>query len=190
MAPFAYLAVLVSLVLALGLTRVLRGVGQVIQYRDRIESHWLHLLWTAILFVFHVQFWWSLYGLRTVETWTFVRFVVVLVPPAVLYLMTVVHFPEGMEEGVDLGEHFYARRRGFFLLFALTIASSIGVSLVVAPEEVARNVAALVVNQGAAVVLSLVAAWTRSPVYHGVFAVLAAAGAVATGIAGGGLASG
>lgn len=190
MDPFSYLAVLVSLVLALGLTRVLRGVGQIIQYREAIDTYWVHLVWVGVLFVFHVQFWWSLYDLRTVETWSFVGFLLVLVPPAVLYLMAVMHFPEGMEDGVDLKRYFFGHHRGFFLLFALAVASAVVVSLVASPREVEGNVSRLLANQGAVVVLSLVASWTRSEVYHAVFALLAGLGALATGVVGGALAGG
>jgi hypothetical protein len=188
--PFSYLVVLVSLVLALGLTRVLRGVGQIIQYRDRIDTYWLHLAWVAILFVFHVQFWWSLYGVRTVERWSFPAFLLSLVPPAVLYLMAVVHFPEGMDEGVDLEAYFFEHHRSFFVLFAVAVASSVVVSLAIAPGQVERSALRVAANQGLVVLLSLVAAWTRNEIYHGVFALLAGAGAVATGIAGGALAAG
>jgi hypothetical protein len=39
MNPFSYLSVLTSIVLALGITRVLTGLGKLLQARDRIRIY-------------------------------------------------------------------------------------------------------------------------------------------------------
>jgi hypothetical protein len=42
MDPFSYLSVLISIVLALGMTRVLAGVGEMLQARSRRRLYWVH----------------------------------------------------------------------------------------------------------------------------------------------------
>jgi hypothetical protein len=42
--PFSYLSFLTSIVLALGVTRVLTGLGQLLQHRGRIALYWVHLI--------------------------------------------------------------------------------------------------------------------------------------------------
>jgi len=45
MSPFEYLSVLISIVLALGMTRVLGGVGEMLQARARRRVYWVHAVW-------------------------------------------------------------------------------------------------------------------------------------------------
>lgn len=47
MSPFDYISILSSVVLALGITRILTGVGRIQQFRSRIGIDWVHLLWLA-----------------------------------------------------------------------------------------------------------------------------------------------
>jgi hypothetical protein len=44
MDPFSYLSVLTSIVLALGITRILSGLGRLEQTRGRVRIYWVHLL--------------------------------------------------------------------------------------------------------------------------------------------------
>jgi hypothetical protein len=50
MDPFSYLSVLTSIVLALGITRILSGVGRLLQTRGRVRIYWVHLLWALNLY--------------------------------------------------------------------------------------------------------------------------------------------
>jgi hypothetical protein len=45
MSPFEYLSVLISIVLALGMTRVLAGVGEMLQASSRRHIYWVHAVW-------------------------------------------------------------------------------------------------------------------------------------------------
>jgi len=44
MGAFEYLSVLISIILALGMTRVLAGVGEMLQARSRRHIYWVHHL--------------------------------------------------------------------------------------------------------------------------------------------------
>jgi hypothetical protein len=44
MDPFSYLSYLTSIVLALGITRVITGLGRLLQVRGRMRLYWVHLL--------------------------------------------------------------------------------------------------------------------------------------------------
>ena len=50
MESFAYLSILASIVLALGITRVLPELGRLLQARGRFKLYWVHLLWALLLF--------------------------------------------------------------------------------------------------------------------------------------------
>ena len=123
---FAYLSVLLSIIIGLGLTQLLTATGRLIRHRDRVRVHWLPLLWAALLFLIYIQAWWAMYGLRLRHDWTFPAFGIVLAQMATLYLMAAVALPELIDEdGVDLGYYFDSHHRWFFAFFLATLLISI-----------------------------------------------------------------
>jgi hypothetical protein len=54
MAAFEYLSVLISIILALGMTRVLGGVGEMLQARSLRRIYWVHAIWIINLFLYLV----------------------------------------------------------------------------------------------------------------------------------------
>ena len=46
---FEYLSVLISIILAFGMTRVLAGVGEMLQARARHRIYWVHVTWIVNL---------------------------------------------------------------------------------------------------------------------------------------------
>src|SRR5213075_2742539 len=97
MDAFSYLSVLISIVLALGMTRVLAGVGEMLQARSRRRLYWVHAVWVANLFLYLVVAWW------------------------IFYLASIVLFPpeSSLDEFVNYKTHYYSNHRAFFVLFAL-----------------------------------------------------------------------
>ena len=117
MEEFSYLAVLLSIVLGLGMARLLTGLGSLIEARARVRIYGPSLVWTLALLLIHVQTWWSMFGLRNHEPWTFVAFLVVLLQPVVLFLLTVLVLPAvPPERSVDLQEHYHEQATWFFSL--------------------------------------------------------------------------
>jgi hypothetical protein len=121
MSAFEYLSVLISIILALGMTRVLGGVGEMLQARSRRRIYWVHAIWIVNLFLYLVVAWWIFYRWPNQQPWTFFLFVFVLISPTILYLASLLLFPrEGdVDLAVDYKTHYYANHRAFFILFAL-----------------------------------------------------------------------
>ena len=131
MTPFSYLIVLVSIILGLGITRLLTGLGQQIEFRRQIRSYWPATTWAVVLLLVHVQTWWTLFGLRYHDGWTFLTFLVVLLQPIALYLLAAVILPTtGPGVSVDLRAHYHAQKRWFFGLFASLLLISLARDLV------------------------------------------------------------
>jgi hypothetical protein len=103
MDPFSYLSVLISIVLALGVTRVLAGVGEMLQARSHRCIYWVHAVWIVNLLLYLVIAWWIFYRWRNQQPWTFFLFVFVLISPTILYLASLLLFPrEGaIDESID-----------------------------------------------------------------------------------------
>src|SRR5207247_4763881 len=133
MAAFEYLSVLISIILALGMTRVLGGVGEMLQARSHRRIYWVHAIWIVNLFLYLVIAWWIFYRWRNQQPWTFFLFVFVLISPTVLYLVSLLLFPR--EGDVDFAivykTHYYEYHREFFILFALFATVDLVISFLI-----------------------------------------------------------
>jgi ribose/xylose/arabinose/galactoside ABC-type transport system permease subunit len=126
MDAFSYLSVLISLILGLAITQVLKGFRGLMHGRARVRGYWPTVLWGALIVVIAVQSWWSMFGLRHHEDWTFVEFSAVLAQTIVLYLLAALVLPDVFGDAiVDLREHYYDHRRWFFSLLVMLIATSL-----------------------------------------------------------------
>jgi hypothetical protein len=121
MGAFEYLSVLISIILALGMTRVLAGVGEMLQARKHRRIYWVHVVWVVNLFLYLVVAWWIFYRWRNQQSWNFYLFVFVLISPTILYLASMLLFPResNVDELVDYKTHYYANHRAFFVIFSL-----------------------------------------------------------------------
>ena len=126
MDAFGYLSVLLSIIIGLGVTQLLTGIGRVIRHRDRVRVDWLPVLWAIVLLVVFVQVWWSMFGLRGKDEWTFGAFLFVLAQTCGLYLMSAVLLPEQIDaESVDLAAHYQRQHQWFFGLLVATLILSL-----------------------------------------------------------------
>ena len=121
MDPFSYLSVLISIILALGMTQVLAGVGEMLQARARRRVYWVHVLWIVNLFLYMIIAWWIFYRWRNQQSWTFFLFLFVLISPTILFLVSLLLFPpqSELDEFIDYKKHYYANHRAFFFVFSL-----------------------------------------------------------------------
>src|SRR5438128_11333712 len=111
MDPFSYLSVLISIVLALGMTRVLQGLGEMLQARSHRRVYWVHAVWALNIFLFLVVAWRVFYRWRFEHTGTFFLFVFVLISASILYLCRLLLFPrDGAVSVMDDKTHYYSTR--------------------------------------------------------------------------------
>lgn len=172
MDQFSYLSVLLSLIVGLAITQILKGYRGMILAPGRIAAYWPSILWSASLLLMNVQSWWAMFGLRAIEEWTFAGFAVVLAQTIVQYLLAAIVLPDFFEERVDLREHYYAHRRSFFGLTILVLLVSLAKDLVLSGRF---NGLLNVAFHGVFIALSLVALATRRESFHKFLAVLTAA---------------
>ena len=121
---------LLSIVLGLGVTQLLTGVGRLVQARERVRTYWPPLAWVALLLLIHVQAWWAMFDMRDHRGWTLLKFLVVLATPACLYLMAALVLPDVAEattggRELDLRAHYYAQTRWFYGAAAAVVVTSL-----------------------------------------------------------------
>ena len=135
MDEFSYLSVLISVILGLAVTQILKGFRGILLSRTRIRIYWPVIAWAALLLLVCVQSWWAMFELRHYQPWTFAAFAVVLLQTILTYMLAGLVFPDLFGEGiVDLRESFYAHRVWFFAFGFFVILASIGKGVVLYGE--------------------------------------------------------
>lgn len=173
MDPFSYVCVLTSIVAGLALTRLISGLGQLLQSRGRARPYWVHTLWMVNLILGVVVTWWTQYRWRHAPSWTLFLVLWLLVIPVTNYLATVLLFPDEREgEPIrDWRAHYYSSARLLFCLLALSFTFDVVDTLLKGMTHF-RSIGPLYpFTMTLYICLSLVAAFTQSPRYHGGFAV-------------------
>ena len=131
MDAFSYLSVLLSIILGLAITQILQGLRGLMHARARVRMYLPAMTWAVMLLVADVQSWWSEFGLRRHETWTFYGFSMVVAHSIFLYMLAALVLPDVRHDAeVDLREHYYDTRRWFFAFVVLTALAGIGKDVV------------------------------------------------------------
>ncbi len=120
---FNYIAVLVSIVSGLALTRLMSALSEMIQSANRSRIYWIHVTWILTLVLEVMLSWWVLYRWHSQTNWTFFLFVWVMIPPTMLYLASAILYPGELEAtgSPTWRDYYYKNRRGFFFILG-TIA--------------------------------------------------------------------
>jgi len=120
MDEFGYLSVLITIILGLGITQLVTGLGRLIVSRERVRLYWPTVAWVALLLTFHILTWWTMFGLRNYRAWNFLAFLIVLLQPIVLYLLAALILPDiTAASPIDLKTSYYENVRWFFSLLVL-----------------------------------------------------------------------
>ena len=82
---FEYVSVLLSMVVALAVTHLLAGIAAIIRAKVTRYS-FVHLTWVGVLLFSCVDFWLSMWGLRSTEVWSLAYILYLLVLSTLLYL--------------------------------------------------------------------------------------------------------
>ncbi len=68
---FTHVRVMMSIVLGLGLARLLTGLARFIQHPSQYEVYPVHVGWVLTMLLTLVHFWWWEFGLINFQHWTF-----------------------------------------------------------------------------------------------------------------------
>ena len=122
MSTFEYMSVMHSIVLALGLARVLGGIADVARDWNRLEAKWFFLGWLTLLLALHVGWWFGLWiRFGEMRDIGLVTFLVWFLVPASFYVASRLLIPEFNEGSTpDLEQRFDDVRTPFFACFVLS----------------------------------------------------------------------
>ena len=125
MDEFSYLSVLLSVILGLAVTQILKGFRGLLLSRAHIQIYWPVIGWAIFVLLLRFQNWWSMFGMRNRQDWSFEQFAIVLLQTILIYMVAGLVFPDFFgDASIDLRESFYSHRRWFFFLgFAVVVVS-------------------------------------------------------------------
>lgn len=175
MEMFNYVMVLASVIIGLGITHLLQGVGQIAQHPGREKTYWIHLLWVAAIFLRAIFWWWFEFQLSTTAQWTFTLYVFVLVYAFLIYLWCALLFPRDLVGYEGFKDYFYSRRRWFFGALLAGQAIDVADTLLKGIDHFRSLGVAYLIGVSTLSVLMLIAIRTRSERFHGAFAIFSVA---------------
>jgi len=116
-----FIVSLAAVINGLGIVRLLSAFSEYLRFRNRVEiRHYpVFSLFAGLQLLLHVFFWWSLWSLRDVESFNFVKYLYLLSGPTLLYLATSLLAPSLDQGKVDLETSYYDVRRTFFTVMSL-----------------------------------------------------------------------
>ena len=107
-AAFAFIFTLAAVINGLGIVRWLAALAEYVRARKdvHIANYRVFILFASFQFLLHVLLWWSLWGIRTVETFNFLDYLYLLAGPVFLFLSTSLLVPDAGAKQIDLDKHF------------------------------------------------------------------------------------
>lgn len=108
MDAFRWISVAFSMILGLGVTRILSGAILVFRSRRRATLDWIPLAWAGSTFILQLQFWWAVIELARVErVWSLFDFLTMIAIPLELFAAAALILPsEELDAGERLADEF------------------------------------------------------------------------------------
>lgn len=122
MSEFEFLIVFISVVIGLGVTHILHGVGRIIHNRDVVKVDTLHAVWTADVLLILVLNWWVSFSWGDYTAWSFDIYLVLIAWAISLYMLSVILYPPDIRGDESYAEVFARNRQwllGAFIVMGL-----------------------------------------------------------------------
>lgn len=123
MATIEFIAILVSIVVALAMAEIFQGFADALRHRKSVQNYWPVLVVAVIILVMAI---WTLRWLWLAEdraSWTWGELALTLGPGLLVFMMARLMFPQELE-GRDLRAYYYEHSRVIWSLAAVFVAVS------------------------------------------------------------------
>jgi len=126
MSTFEFVSVLMSIVVGLGITRILSDLASLAEFRAKVRFDGITFLWTLNVLGYHLVYWWVVVNnWRTRETWSFAGFAALFLYGVALYFCAAIILPRATDKELDLRERFDGIRAPFFSFWLLVLLSEV-----------------------------------------------------------------
>jgi hypothetical protein len=172
---YLHVRVLIALILGLSVTRLVSGIAALVAHPGRYRIWPVHLCWVAWALLNVVTFWWWEFRLSLIQHWTYGLYFFICVYASMYYFLSVLLFPQDLDEYSGYQDYFLSRRRWFFGFAALTEALDVVDTWIKGEAHLRSLGPEYLVATSVFILLSVVAARTRNPRFHMLFALSAVA---------------
>lgn len=87
MTVFEYIFIFISIILALAVGQLAKGLGRIMRPGSDFRPDALYFMWLVFLFMTMVEFWWGSWYWREIESWSALALMGPILSVMVLYLM-------------------------------------------------------------------------------------------------------
>lgn len=120
---FEYLSVLISIVIALGISEIISTWARLLRHRSVVTFYWIHAYWTVVILLLLIQFWWAFWNYSDLEPWSFGALLAIVAEGIAMVLTGLVLTPDkNIGASLDLKSEFFDNSRLFFLMAAITLS--------------------------------------------------------------------
>jgi hypothetical protein len=172
---YQHVRVLFTIILGLGVSRLLSGLARIVQHPREYKVYWVHLLWALFLFLYLLLFWWWEFRLQAVQQWTFPLYFFIAIYAVLQYLLCVLLFPEEMGDYDSFKEYFYSRRQWIFSLMTVLFMADIADTLVKGGAYLHALGPVYYARTGSCILLSAASIKVKDERFHAGFAIYATA---------------
>jgi hypothetical protein len=129
---FRWIAVAISMILGIGVTRLLSSAVMIVRNRAEFVFDVVPAAWATFIFIAQIQFWWAIIELAKIKSvWTLPNFLTLLSMPLLLFIAAALVLPhEARERDLDLRRAF--ARDGRLALVALALFNAVACAVDVA----------------------------------------------------------
>jgi hypothetical protein len=166
---FEFLLALYVIIAGLGLSLLVRSIGQMIEHRNQLQLYWVHSVWLLLIFVMHVITWYALWRFHAHSPWTLLEVLLLLCMPILLYLVSHLAVPELSGEGRNDMREYYERHSTWMhgLMLGVVLSGSLAQIGIEGRPDVSGGGQMRIV----AAVALLIGTVSRRPVIQGTVAV-------------------
>lgn len=163
MEVYSHLRILLSLILGLGITRILTGLSRLIQAPSARPATAAHVVWSLALLLNAVHVWWFEFALRDLPVWHFGIYIIVLLNAFVLFLMASLLFPDVSHSHPGSEDYFMERHGWFFVLFGLYFVMDLTDTWIKGAAYFAHLGPEYLIRAGIAVTIAVIATFATTP---------------------------
>lgn len=125
MTLFEFMMAIASVVIAIGLTEIFGGWGNLLRAHIVPQVDWLHLCWTMVVVMYAIQYWMGIWPYRTQEFVYIYQVWFLIIPTLFIVLVSFAITPNiGPDENLQLRDYYLSRRAPIFLGLAVFVATA------------------------------------------------------------------
>ena len=172
---FFHVRIVIGMVVGLTIARLLNGLGRFVQHPRGPRPYATHLVWTAFMLLAVVHFWWFELGLGRLGAWDFGTYLFVIGYASLYFFISVVLYPDRLDDYGGFADYFHARQAWFYGLLAATFVTDIADTALKGPAHFAALGSLYPLRQVALAAACVAVARVRNRRLHLGFAVVALA---------------